>query len=98
MKEQSGLDCATVPTHIDGMKLHITKGRAAIVAAVLPVLYLLNGGPALYAWKEGWVSGGFIKSVYTPGFVTLRKTPLWKPYRVYLRCWTHLSPKPDDFG
>ena len=63
---------------------------AALAAYLLalPILYLLSGGPALYAVRRGWLSGPTIRPVYLPAWTDILGEPIIGPvYRAYCDWW-----------
>ena len=87
------------------MKLRITKGRIACAVVLLPVLYVLSIGPALYCHINFTVHSNLISSIsirvfptlYSPGIRLMQQTPLRQPYEAYLSWWAGLPPNPVRF-
>jgi hypothetical protein len=65
----------------------------AVTAGVLPVLYVLGGGPAAYGVERGWVSpAGF--SAFTPLLRFFRPgldNPAGNAYAGYVAWWVELA-------
>ena len=70
------------------MKLRITKGRIAVVVVLLPVLYVLNIGPLLYASNHFGLSPKVFFAAYTPVMDFMAGTPLGPAYLRYIEWWT----------
>lgn len=69
------------------MKLRITKGRIACAVVLLPVVYVLNAGPAVYFTYRYGLPYEVYHAVYGPLDACVEGTGLQEPLLAYETWW-----------